>query len=41
MPDVTIGVDPIANLLGLASLLLMLLEQRRSKSLGLHSKKVR
>jgi hypothetical protein len=38
MPDVTIGVDPIASLLGLASLLLMLLEQCRNKSLGPHSK---
>jgi hypothetical protein len=41
MPDLTIGVDPIADLLAFASLLLTLLAQQRSKNLGLHSKKLR
>jgi hypothetical protein len=33
MPDVTIGVDPIANLLGFATLVLTLLAQRRNQEI--------
>jgi hypothetical protein len=35
MPDPSIGVDPIADLLALASLLLTLLMQRKNDALGI------